>query len=305
MPSTRMETIDAAKAVAYLAKNKPFTYDHDAQTNRPVSMITIRKYAYDMLRNNWRLTNQGLGFDINGYLLDGQQRLMAVVLASASEVNGLGPSPNISFTTLVTYGLDPTTFDYVDVGRNRTSAQVLAMSGVSNPNVLGAAARLILMFRDYPEASDWKRAIITPHDIRAFVQSSDVGDYLTDATGLARIGMINSAAVAAMYLCRQALPDGPHEKFINALKYGVLDTDGMQDTSPVLSPGNPVFAYREYLIRSKHTGGAVRRESQKHLMTYIKAWNDYVRGIQRFSMMWRRVEGIIRPVGWNADAIAK
>lgn len=47
--------------------------------NRKASPVVIRHYADDMGRGEWFPTGSGIGFDDSGVLLDGQQRLMAIV----------------------------------------------------------------------------------------------------------------------------------------------------------------------------------------------------------------------------------
>ena len=45
--------------------------------NRPVSRQYVEKYARDMRAGRWHYTNQGIGFDVNGVMTDGQHRLLA------------------------------------------------------------------------------------------------------------------------------------------------------------------------------------------------------------------------------------
>jgi len=49
--------------------------------NRTVSQAAVERYARDMRAGHWRLTHEGIAFDPNGVLLDGQHRLWAVVYA--------------------------------------------------------------------------------------------------------------------------------------------------------------------------------------------------------------------------------
>ena len=59
------------KAKKWLAKNHPH--------NRSVSWNRVEAFVNDMVAGNWRLTHQGIAFDGDGYLIDGQHRLHAVV----------------------------------------------------------------------------------------------------------------------------------------------------------------------------------------------------------------------------------
>ncbi|HEY2041129.1 MAG TPA: hypothetical protein VGH11_00540 [Jatrophihabitans sp.] len=50
-------------------------------TNRPLSMPVVRGFAEAMGRGEWLVTHQGIAFDVNGVLVDGQHRLAAIIAA--------------------------------------------------------------------------------------------------------------------------------------------------------------------------------------------------------------------------------
>lgn len=65
-----LENIGRELALEYLSTN---------QSNRSIRKSLVSQYANDMKAGHWRLTHQGIAFDNNGILLDGQHRLMAIV----------------------------------------------------------------------------------------------------------------------------------------------------------------------------------------------------------------------------------
>ncbi len=65
-----VETITAKQAEKYLQFNT---------NNRPLRKSLVSQYAKDMASGNWRLTHQGVAFNCDGTLLDGQHRLAAIV----------------------------------------------------------------------------------------------------------------------------------------------------------------------------------------------------------------------------------
>jgi hypothetical protein len=65
-----VETITAKQAEKYLQFNT---------NNRPLRKSLVSQYAKDMSSGNWRLTHQGVAFNCDGTLLDGQHRLAAIV----------------------------------------------------------------------------------------------------------------------------------------------------------------------------------------------------------------------------------
>lgn len=74
LPVTTWEIIDAEVARKYLEKNI---------CNRPLRPTRVQQYVRDIIEGRWPLTHQGIAFDINGNLTDGQHRLTAIVEASA------------------------------------------------------------------------------------------------------------------------------------------------------------------------------------------------------------------------------
>jgi hypothetical protein len=50
-------------------------------TNRPLSRPVVRAFAEAMRRGDWLITHQGIAFDVNGVLVDGQHRLAAIIEA--------------------------------------------------------------------------------------------------------------------------------------------------------------------------------------------------------------------------------
>jgi len=70
------KVIRVGKSLAehWLKKNHP--------SNRNISWGQVEAFAADMASGNWKLTHQGVAFDGDGNLIDGQHRLNAIVLAN-------------------------------------------------------------------------------------------------------------------------------------------------------------------------------------------------------------------------------
>lgn len=66
---TQIETITPESASEYLKANR---------SNRPLKKALVNNYARAMANGEWRLTHQGVAFNCDGILLDGQHRLKAV-----------------------------------------------------------------------------------------------------------------------------------------------------------------------------------------------------------------------------------
>lgn len=68
--------IDTDLATEMLQRNAP--------NQRASKRVSIEKYAWDMMENNWHTTHQGIAFDKNGVLYDGQNRLRAIIVSGAT-----------------------------------------------------------------------------------------------------------------------------------------------------------------------------------------------------------------------------
>lgn len=112
--------------------------------NRPLSKPYVRELKEDLLTGRWKETHQGVGFDTNGALVDGQHRLHAI---AESGVPAWLP---------VTRGLDPSVFEVIDQVRKRTAAQILTMEGVSKdaPRYAAMARSILTITRKAPRVSN-------------------------------------------------------------------------------------------------------------------------------------------------------
>lgn len=111
--------------------------------NRPLYERTIENYAREMKAGAWAVTNQGIGFADDGTLLDGQQRLSAIVKAG------------IPVKILVVTGLPRAyqlngngelfTQDVIDGNKPRSQADILHLShDVDNASLKAAIANMIV-----------------------------------------------------------------------------------------------------------------------------------------------------------------
>jgi len=76
--------------------------------NRPMKLHWVKTLASAINRNEWQLTHQGIAFDKNQMLIDGQHRLMAIVMSGKT------------VPMIVTTGLEREVFEVVDVHAKRT-----------------------------------------------------------------------------------------------------------------------------------------------------------------------------------------
>lgn len=82
--------------------------------NRPLYRTVVNGIKAAMLRGEYMQTHQGIAFDENGILMDGQHRLTAI-----SELS------DGSFPMLVTWGIPREAFKVMDIGLKRSAADAL------------------------------------------------------------------------------------------------------------------------------------------------------------------------------------
>lgn len=110
------------------AMAKSWLEHRNLERNRVYSDNIAAKYATDMRAGRWKTTHQGIAFDWDGFLLDGQHRLGAIV------INGKPVELDVRV------GCDPSTFDVLDTGHKRAANQM-----IHHPHrkIMSSAARFL------------------------------------------------------------------------------------------------------------------------------------------------------------------
>jgi hypothetical protein len=249
---SRVQTITPAKAAEMLEANT---------TNRPLSRPVVKAFAEAMARGDWMVTHQGIAFDANGVLVDGQHRLAAVIEA------------DIPVEMTVFTDVDENTFDVLDTGKRRTAADVLAIDGERSSGTLAAMVRTVWMYENRPDQS-WSGggATVTNHQVvEALAEHPKLRDFVTVGEQLAvATGMIKSAAGAATYLASRASRKAELEEWLE----GVIDGVG-------LTKGDARLVFRRVMFNHarKQQGQAMRRrETREHVALYVLAYNAWRAG---------------------------
>jgi len=103
-------TITPATAQEWMKKN--------TSNNRSLRYRDVKKYANDIKNGNWKITHQGIAFDADGKLIDGQHRLAAIALAG------------MPVRMFVATGVDPSVINVVDSGVTRTMSDRMKVAGL-------------------------------------------------------------------------------------------------------------------------------------------------------------------------------
>lgn len=109
-------------------------------SNRPMKPGKIKEYAAALRSGQWGLTGDTLKFAPDGTLKDGQNRLAAVVRAN-------GPA----LQTHAVFGISADLFTRMDIGKNRTPADVFSIAGLQYAAQAAATVRwLLILTSDFP-----------------------------------------------------------------------------------------------------------------------------------------------------------
>lgn len=119
---TEIVKVTPALAKKYLETN--------TDNNRRVKPRRVDFYATEMIEGRWvEMTGESLKFDKAGKLIDGQHRLLALIKA------------NKTYHFLVVTNLAKETFEVIDTGSNRSTADIFHISGVKNGHQLSAGVK--------------------------------------------------------------------------------------------------------------------------------------------------------------------
>jgi hypothetical protein len=96
--------------------------------NRPRKIRAIEAYSRDMVAGEWLISGEPIKFATDGRLIDGQNRLHAVILS------------DVSIKSWVMFGLDPRAQDVMDAGVKRSNADQLALHDVPHAVTVSTVA---------------------------------------------------------------------------------------------------------------------------------------------------------------------
>lgn len=118
--------------------------------NRPVREARVNGYARMMTAGQWHLNGEAIKRAVDGTILDGQHRLLAIVKSGAT------------ITTLVVQGLPSEAQDTMDGGAKRSAGDVFSLRGEQNAAILGSVARKVWMWEQGDRRFSAKEAPTVP-----------------------------------------------------------------------------------------------------------------------------------------------
>jgi len=242
-PESRLESITPDMARHFLTLNKK---------NRKINKQRVEILTREMKRGDWKVTNQGIGFDVDGNLVDGQQRLTSIVKA------------NMTIDMFITLGLPVDSMDVIDTShKGRTCGDLFSMRGELNSSVLAAGTRLVYQFLPNGKYSSYRNAVSQPELDRTLEAFPQLREWASFSTGMRSLrGMLAPSAIVGLGALFSETPEETitgHD-FFTHLKSGVD-----------LQENDPILLLRNILIKNMSSKNRLGHRYQVWLT--VKAWN--------------------------------
>jgi len=245
-----IEHIDVARAKEMLKLNT---------MNRNTSPVVIKRYARDLLRENgWDfLAADPIRLNEHGEILDGQQRLEALVLAGET-------NPDVVLKTWLYWGIPTSSQVKMDQGRPRSRTDQLVIRKMPNARDRSSIASLLLQWEN-PE-NLFTKMILTNDEVLEFAEANF--DRMTRATDYARqlrkVGFAVSIAGAVYFRAEE-------KELWEAANFFTSVATGEN-----LAQGHPALRLRNTVLFNKGKGRRINRLEELYYV--VRAWNGFRKG---------------------------
>lgn len=253
----QMMVIEPEKAAEWMGRNTH---------NRPLSGVHSGDIASVMERGEWIPTHQGIAFDENLVLIDGQHRLAAIV------------ESGIPTEMAVFWGVPAKAFEVIDTHRRRSASDVLAIDGHVSTSQLSGAASMLELYNLWIAGRTRATRIkkLSNSQVKSIV---DAHAGLPSAVRMAgpalkALKIAPSAAIVAAYLLIKRNEE-------DAAEFFALLRSGAE-----MSEHHPILRLRERFITAK---ARIRSDMEtiEQLALIIKAWNFWREGRDVMVLVWR------------------
>jgi len=270
---TYQEEIVTPELAAEYLRNNP--------QNRKIKEGRILGYAEQMRQGKWHQNGEALKFSKTGKLLDGQNRLHAVIKAG------------VPVLFLVVRGLDELAQDTMDIGSNRSLVDLLSLRGEKRCLTLAATIRALYLW-DHTEDEGKRvlggtgqgggrsRWISSPEYLEYFQQNSESIRYFSDRSDNLRRSTKVPVTVLAPLMREMFLIDADDaEDFLHRF-------ENMMPSPKNFGEIDPLLQLHKTMKRSSEQNKKRNRYNPTELGALIvKTWNAYRCGDSIKLLFWR------------------
>ena len=236
--------------------------------NRSIRSENLAKLVRDMEAGNFKCNGDGIRFDRNGVMLDGQHRLLALLQTGTTH------------QMLVVTGLAPEVMPTIDVGARKEAGDFLALEGYLNGKKIAATINVLAGLARGME----KRTLKT----------SEVFDVLAAHPGIVEsydaakaIKLISPSYVAAFHYAGYCTGYGNRaDQFVEVLRTGFAET-----------PDDPAYQAREKFIRARASIRSIQRNEALEILAAAWELSRVGKTVKRLQL--RKGSNRLSIHGWN------
>ena len=219
-------------------------------------VVVVVHLAEIIKREEWRISTDAIGFDLDGVLINGQHRLMAAVVAE------------LPIEVFVARNLPRESQDIIDDTLSRRLGDALRLRGETDVHKLAAGigwyARITYAeMSNSPHYADNARRPSIPQLLRLFDENQGLRDSLRSVNPTQRALKLRPGPTVAVHYRLSIVDAEQTELFFSKLKTGEM-----------LAARDPILILRRYSQEEIARGrGRVRNPDFRWVAVVIKAWN--------------------------------
>lgn len=226
--------------------------------NRSLSKTKIEDFVRDMKGDDWKLNGEPIIIASDGSLNDGQHRCQAVIQSGKS------------IHTVMIFGVERSTRDTLDQGKNRLVGDYLSMLGKKDANILAASARMLWQWRNFGYVTGFKgTATLKPTrtELVHLVENTPSLVKSIDAIHQPGTGRLGSMGMVAF--CHYAMKVASNESAVTEFIQSLVGGAGLEEDDPRLYCRNRLMGER----------GSMGADQKVELI--FRTWNAYRLGEKR------------------------
>ena len=226
--------------------------------NRKISQKSVNQYAEAMKNGNWKLNGESIAFDENGFLLNGQHRLMACIQA------------NTPFLTDIATNVPRDTFDTFDCGRTRSAGQVLQIANVKYYNTIASIVRGLEELRAHGHTGNTNVKITNMYVLEEYQKNKELYDEIAVSIASNPSRCLSAKMLGSVYFylvhdLRQNL------ETVDNFIHGITSLDS--------NPNPAIDKFRKWLIISKNK--SLHKTNRTLYGFIVLTWNAMVEGAEK------------------------
>lgn len=262
-----MNIKSSVETVTPQVADKILTDSKDQVKNRNVADCHVEWLSDQMKAGKWRTNGEPIILDDEGFLLDGQHRLYAVVMSGAT------------IETVVTRGVDRSTFATIDTGSARTTGNVMSIAGEANASTIATALGWVHRYEVGAMLHHARFAGFTSQIALNLVKKHPtLREDVTWAVGMRSNVFLKNIPAASLAFMKYAFGQYKPNK---ATEFFELVGDIRQD-----EPGTPTRTLRDWILKTERSR---RPASTLEIMAVtVKAWTAFLNGDRPKTYVWYR-----------------